>query len=117
MVSEIPSRDVVESILKLWLLKLVGNTGLSALEYQLRKILGENPYKAFYEDPNRLYNTFKMIFGEGADALLRVLFSAMIHGGAINASSPDEIIDLMRRNDENSKRSLLKMFKPVEREL
>ncbi|MEM3922466.1 MAG: hypothetical protein QXG25_06290 [Nitrososphaerota archaeon] len=109
----IPSRDVVEMVLKFWLLKLLGNAGLSALEYQLRKILAENPYQAFYENPNKLYEAFRAIFGEGAEALLRILFSAMIREGAIDASNPDEIINLMRRNDEASRRALLRMFRIV----
>jgi hypothetical protein len=51
-------------------------------------------------------------FGEGAEALLRILFSTMIREGAINSSSPDEVIALMRRNDESARRALLKMLKP-----
>ncbi|MEM1977239.1 MAG: hypothetical protein QXX29_05015, partial [Nitrososphaerota archaeon] len=113
VVGVIPSRDVVEMVLKFWLLKLLGNAGLSALEYQLRKILAENPYQAFYENPNKLYEAFRAIFGEGAEALLRILFSAMIREGAIDASNPDEIINLMRRNDEASRRALLRMFRIV----
>lgn len=112
MVGENSSRDYVERLLKQWLLRLLGNTGLVALEYQLRKVLGESPYQVFYENPNRLYNAFKAVFGEGAEALLRVLFSTMIREGAIDASSPDEVITLMRRNDENARRALLKMFRP-----
>lgn len=114
MIGEIPSRDIVERLLRLWLLKLLGTTGLSALEYQLRKILAGNPYQAFYENPSKLYYAFKAIFGEGAEALLRIVFSAMIREGAIDASDPDEIINLMRRNDEDSRRALLRMFKPTE---
>jgi hypothetical protein len=36
----------------------------------------------------------------------------MIREGAINSSSPDEVIALMRRNDESARRALLKMLKP-----
>jgi hypothetical protein len=64
VIGEIPSKDNVEKLLRQWLLRLLGNTGLAALEYQLRKALGKNPYQAFYENPNRLYNAFRAIFGE-----------------------------------------------------
>lgn len=112
MIGEVPHRDYVERLLRQWLLKLLGNTGLVALEYQLRKVLGKSPYQVFYENPNDLYNAFRTIFGEGAEALLRVLFSTMIREGAIDAPSPDEILVLMRRNDEDARKALLKMLRP-----
>ena len=111
MASELPSKNEVERLLRLWLLRLLGNAGLTALEYQLKKILGENPYYVFYEEPNKLYNGLRMIFGDGADALLRIFFSMMIREGAISASNPNEIIDPMRRDDENSRKAILRMFR------
>lgn len=70
------------------------------------------PYQVFYENLNRLYNAFKAVFGGGGGGFLRVLFSMIIRKGAIDASSSDEVITFMRRNDENARKALLKMFRP-----
>jgi len=48
----------------------------------------------------------------GGGGFLRVLFSMIIRKGAIDASSSDEVITFMRRNDENARKALLKMFRP-----
>ncbi len=100
----------VKETLRSALHSIFGDTCLSALEYHLTKILGNDPYGTFYEDPSRFYQGLKTFFGQGAEKILEIIFLRLQQMGKIELVSPAEILAMLESGPE-ARNEILKMFK------
>lgn len=108
------NEKTVAEALRSALLSIFGETCLSALEYHLTKILGNDPYRVFYEDPSRFYQGLKTFFGPGAEKILEIIFLRLQQMGALEFVSPAEILAMLERSTE-ARNEILKMFKKSSR--
>lgn len=93
-------RDVIRSIL--------GEGGSRVLELHLERMLGRDPYDAFYENPKLFCDGLRSLFGVGCRGLLRVIASTIIERHEVQGMTPENLINLL---DDNSLRSRKLLFK------
>jgi len=105
-----PHKRYVAHVLRSTLKSLLGESGLMVLEFHLNKRLQGDMYEAFYENPHRFYQALRDFFGSGADAVLRIIAQKLIEDGHLEAASPQEFIEVLRRPSQG-RRELWKMFK------
>lgn len=86
---------------------LLGNSGLSVLEYHLNRKLGGDMYEAFYESPHAFYLALKSFFGSGADAILNIVAKKLWENGKIAGLSPKEFVELMKQDKESNRQKIL----------
>ena len=106
MAGDVVQPEVVKRIFRDALTLVFGSNGSKILEHHLRKILYSDPYEAFYENPKTLCEGLRSFFGNGVRGLLQVLAKTMIEEYRIKNMSPEELIDLLNKGDEGSKKKL-----------
>ncbi|MEM1583627.1 MAG: hypothetical protein QXF28_03415 [Nitrososphaerota archaeon] len=91
--------------------ELLGPAGLSALEHYLNRRLQHDMYEVLVSSPPIFYNALKNFLGKGADAILRILAMKLIEEGKMIGVSPEEFLELMKSDDEESYKRFLRVFK------
>jgi len=106
-----PHKRYVAHVLRSAFKSLLGESGLTVLEFHLRKRLQGDIYEVFYENPHGFYQALGDFLGPGVDAILRIIAQKLIESGHLEASSPGEFVEVLKNPGEGGRRMLWKMFK------
>lgn len=105
-----PSGREVARIIRPVLETLLGRTGLRVLEYHLEKLLQNDPYDALCADPHSFHVAMRRLFGQGADAMIRIMAKKMIEENILDAEDPNELLEALKDPREGRKK-LLRMLR------
>ena len=91
--------------------ELLGRTGEEALKFHLKRILKQDVYETFYDDPFKFYDSLKRFLSSGAEPLMRLIIQKLIERGFIGGLTPQFFLELLNNRDERSKRMIKSSFK------
>jgi len=94
-------------VLRLGFVKILGESNLNILEIFLRRFFKRDIYHVFLEEPKRFYEELIKIYGDGADFLLRALFTVLVREDLLKPLDIDEIMRLMKMDDKDFIKKLL----------
>ena len=95
-------RDAIRSVL--------GGRGSRVLELRLGRMLGRDPYDAFYENPKLFCEALRSFFGVGCRGLLRVIASSIIERHGIRGVTPENLINLFNDDSPRSRELLFRIL-------
>lgn len=102
-------RTIFESIL--------GRSCSTALSYHLRRSLGEDPLTAFLKRPMDFYRALAAFFGEnGATVTFKIICGRLIILSGFKDLTPDEVYDLLVRDENAARRVIMEMLEKIARE-
>ena len=116
-VDSIKGSDPIKRALQAILESIIGRAGFTALNYHLKRFLGEDPLIAFYNRPKSFHGGLVQLFGEsGAAIAFKILCEKLISLSGFEHLTSEEIYDLMLRDEEAAKRVLRQMLEEIVRE-
>jgi len=92
----------VRSILREELESILGSSGLMVLEYQLKKIVGGDPYEVLCKDPKFFYSSLRKIFKDSTDHFLKIIMRDIIQNYELNDISPEKLVSVFKGEEEES---------------
>lgn len=106
------TRDVLRTIFE----SIFGKSCFMALNYHLRRALGEDPLMAFLRRPRDFYRALATFFGEnGAMVTFKIVCGRLIVFSNSEDLTPDEIYDLLMRDENAARKVIMEMLEKLAR--
>lgn len=102
-----PKIRILQKILE----STLGGSGRIALEYQLSRILGDEPLQAFIDSPRKFYEALTEIFGEGgAGIAFKFICGKLLELSRTVYPTPGDLFELMLKNEEAASEEIRKLI-------
>ncbi|MEM1976777.1 MAG: hypothetical protein QXX29_02625 [Nitrososphaerota archaeon] len=106
-------RGIIRAIFE----SILGRSCFTALSYHLGRSLGEDPLTAFLRRPRDFYRALAAFFGEnGAMVTFKIICGRLIVLSGSEDLTPDEVYDLLMRDENAARRVIMEMLERMARE-